>query len=171
MENQPTIDYKKLFTELITRLGELTRQRDAIEVEIAKLKPLIFSTFKLLPEEFQKIYWKEIAEMEDESAGLQEAIKLVFSMNKGIWLTPFAVRDSLIAMGFEFKEYRANPLASIATTLKRMVPGHLQSRVGVNGPSYLRRLTFLDEAAKKFRAIEPPPGYQDEEEEQREKGR
>ena len=41
---------------------------------------------------------------------------------KDAWLTPVEIRDALKRMGFPFENYKANPLASIHTTLKRMVP-------------------------------------------------
>ena len=41
---------------------------------------------------------------------------------KDAWFTPVEIRDALKRMGFPFENYKANPLASIHTTLKRMSP-------------------------------------------------
>ena len=38
----------------------------------------------------------------------------------GDWLTPLQVRQGLHAAGFDFSEYKSNPLSSIHTTLKRI---------------------------------------------------
>ena len=42
------------------------------------------------------------------------------------WLTPVQIRDALKRIGYPFENYKANPLASIHTTLKRMTPGELE---------------------------------------------
>jgi len=42
------------------------------------------------------------------------------------WLTPVQIRDALKRIGYPFENYKANPLASIHTTLKRMAPGELE---------------------------------------------
>jgi|SRR5579863_1565915 len=41
----------------------------------------------------------------------------------GEWLTALQVRQGLHAAGFNFSEYKSNPLSSIHTTLKRLVEG------------------------------------------------
>jgi hypothetical protein len=38
------------------------------------------------------------------------------------WMTPIEIRDALLAAGFDFSNYTSNPLSSIHTTIKRMVP-------------------------------------------------
>src|ERR1700741_5174732 len=108
METQKPIDYYKMFGDLIMRCSDLDQQRDRLEVEIAKLRKLIIATFPLIPESKQKLYQSEIDAM-DEGLGLLEAIKLVFSMHKGEWLTVSKVRDYLEEMGFDFRHYRTNP--------------------------------------------------------------
>lgn len=49
------------------------------------------------------------------------------------WLTPVEIRDRLKNMGFPFDNYKANPLASIHTTLKRMVPGEMEVKTLKDG--------------------------------------
>jgi len=41
-------------------------------------------------------------------------------VRSGEWLTPLQVRQGLHAAGFNFSEYKSNPLSSIHTTLKRI---------------------------------------------------
>lgn len=144
--NQP-IDYMKMFGELLSRRGQLTQQRDAIDVELVKIRQLILAIFPLLPEEKQKSYQETMQNIEAESSGLQNAIKLVFSEHKGEWLTTSHVRDYLTEMGFDFREYKANPLASIATTLKRMAPSYLQSTDSGSGTLYRREMTLSERIA------------------------
>ena len=146
MDSQKSIDYYAMFSDLVKRHNELAQRRNDIDLEVAKLKQLILATFPLLPEEKQELFQSEIEQMEEQSAGLLNAIKLVFSTHKGEWLTPSQVREYLSAMGFDLTQYRANPLASIATTLRRMVPGQLESKNSADGQvMYQRRLTLLDQ--------------------------
>jgi uncharacterized protein (UPF0335 family) len=148
MTIQKPIDYLKIFIDLCKRRGLLTGQRDEIDVELARITPLIIAMFPLIPEDQQKQYQESIADLEAESGGLQDAVKLVFSEHKGEWLSVSKVRDYLIEMGLDFKRYQANPLASIGTTLKRMVPKYLESTTSGSGTLYSRRLTLADRIAE-----------------------
>jgi hypothetical protein len=55
-----------------------------------------------------------------------------------LWLTPVEIRDRLKNMGFPFENYKANPLASIHTTLKRMVPGEMEVKTLKSGNKVYR---------------------------------
>ncbi|HTW58810.1 MAG TPA: hypothetical protein VMD99_11815 [Terriglobales bacterium] len=129
-----------MFAELMERRAKLIRQRDEAEIELAKMKQLIVSVFSMLPEDQQKPNQQAIDDMEAESAGLQDAIKLVFSTNPGAWLTVSDVRERLIDTGFDFRRYKANPLASIGTTVKRIAEtGYIESKNVGSGTVYMRR--------------------------------
>jgi hypothetical protein len=147
MPIQTPIDYFKMFSDLVERCNERTRQRDEADVEIAKIKQLIIATFPLIPEDKQRLFQAEIDAMDEQSAGLLDAIKLVFSTHKGEWLTTSKVHEHLLGNGFDFRHYRANPMASITTTLKRMVPSLLDSMNSGSGILYKRRLTLGDRIA------------------------
>jgi hypothetical protein len=54
------------------------------------------------------------------------------------WLTPVEIRDALKRMGFPFENYKANPLASIHTTLKRMVPAEMETKTLADGQKVYR---------------------------------
>ncbi len=151
-----TIDYYKMFSTLVQRWSDLTRKRDEIDAEIAKINQLVLATFPLIPEEKQRLFQKDIEAMEEETAGLLDAIKLIFSAHKGEWLTVSGVRDYLLQGGFDFRHYRANPLASIGTTLKRMVPAHLESRTSPGGTVYKKHVTIGDRIGQ--RTVPPVPG-------------
>jgi hypothetical protein len=159
MKAQTPINYDEMFSALVQRSNDLSRQRDAIDVEIAKVRQLIIATFPLLPAEKQLLFQEDIEAMDEESAGLLDAIKLVFSAHKGEWLTVSKVRDYLLVMGFDFRHYRANPLASIGTTLKRMVPAHLEATTSGSGTLYRRRKTFGDRIAEGGQAEDFKPKY------------
>jgi hypothetical protein len=149
MDLQKPIDYLQMFSELMSRRMELIQQRDEIAVQIVKVNQLLTAMFPLLPENKQHSYRGAMENIDAESAGLQDAIKLVFSEHKGEWLTASNVRDCLTQMGFDLRHYQANPLASIGTTLKRMAPAHLESKSSESGPTlYKRRETLGDRIAE-----------------------
>ena len=54
------------------------------------------------------------------------------------WFTPVEIRDALKRMGFPFENYKANPLASIHTTLKRMVPAEMEVKTLKSGEKAYR---------------------------------
>jgi hypothetical protein len=57
---------------------------------------------------------------------------------KDAWFTPVEIRDALKRMGFPFENYKANPLASIHTTLKRMVPAEMEVKTLKDGQKVYR---------------------------------
>jgi hypothetical protein len=57
---------------------------------------------------------------------------------KDAWFTPVEIRDALKRMGFPFENYKANPLASIHTTLKRMVPAEMEVKTLKSGEKAYR---------------------------------
>jgi hypothetical protein len=127
MEDQKSIDYWRMFTDLMQRRSVLVRQRDEAEVELAKMKQTIVSVFAMLTKDQQGANQQAIDDIEAESAGIQDAIKTVFSMHSGEWLSVSKVRDHLDESGFDFRRYKANVLASIGTTLRRLADtGYLE---------------------------------------------
>jgi hypothetical protein len=154
MNSDTTINYYDLFARYVARIADLTRSRDEIDREITKLRELMLATFPLLPTEKQRLFQKEIDEIEEQSGSLIAAIKLVFSHHKGEWLTPPQVRDHLNEMGFDLTKYRANPLASIGTTLKRLPAAdtRIETKVLDNGQTaYQRRITLLDQIGLEYK--------------------
>ena len=151
MDIQKPIDYWKMFADLMQRRAFLTRQRDEAEVELSKTKQLILSIFAMLPEDQRKASQRLIDDMEAESSGLQDVIELVFSAHEGDWLSLSNVRDRLIEIGFDLRRYKANPLASISTTLKRMVKnGFIEAKNSESGTLYRRNAINNIFAARVF---------------------
>jgi hypothetical protein len=52
------------------------------------------------------------------------------------WMSPVQVREALLAAGFDFSNYTSNPLSSIHTTLKRLVPEELLTETRPDGQVY-----------------------------------
>jgi hypothetical protein len=115
--------YLKLVEKEFYKLEKLQRQRDDLDVEIAKSKQFIAATANMLDDEERENVLRAMAVIEDvgkiAEAGLTEAIRSVLKKNYRVWLTVTKVRDQLKAAGFDFSGYKSSPLASISTTLKR----------------------------------------------------
>ena len=135
------LDYLKLLRQLVKERENWIRKRDDAISEISRLSELIRSTTKMLPAQ-QRSRCEALFERNDNRpAGLTIAIRLCFTAGKNRvakeWLTPVEVRENLKRGGFNFENYKANPLASIHTTLKRMVPQEVECKI-VDGQKYYR---------------------------------
>jgi hypothetical protein len=55
---------------------------------------------------------------------------------KASWMSAVQVREALLAAGFDFSKYTSNPLSSIHTTLKRLVPDEAEVDQKPDGALY-----------------------------------
>jgi len=149
------MDYAALLDQLVAEHERCLRQRQEAESELARLKDLIRSTVRLLPAEQQTRGEHVLDRIEEQPVGLTAMIRLALA--DGSWQTPADIRDFLLRCGL-FTSYRSNPLASIHTTLRRMVPDTLETRRerGAGSTYRLRRGEPLARAragARRLRAI------------------
>jgi len=134
-----SIDYMQMLRALAEEREVWLRKRDEAMRELSRLSELIRSTIKMLTP-VQRAKCDALLERIDRRpAGLTTSIRLCFTAGKE-WLTPVEIRDMLVGMGFRFEMYKANPLASIHTTLKRMVPHEVECKT-VNGQKTYRLKT------------------------------
>ena len=126
------IDYVKMLSELVKEREDWIHKRDDAIREISRLSELIRSTIKMLPEEQRAKCDPLFERIDNRPAGLTIAIRLCFTAGKDRatkdWLTPVEIREYLKQGGFNFESYKANPLASIHTTLRRMVPHEVECK-------------------------------------------
>jgi hypothetical protein len=121
------IDYLTLLRQLVEERESWIRQRDDAMRQVSRLDDLIRSTAKMLPPEERAKCDILFERIDQRPAGLTIAIRLCFTAGKE-WLTPVEIRDHLKTSSFNFERYKANPLASIHTTLKRMVPHEIECK-------------------------------------------
>jgi hypothetical protein len=123
-------DYKAILDDALTKLGLANQRRDAAEVEIAKQKQFILATMNMLSDEerqsFRERLMKAIQRNDVRSLGLTEAIRKILETSGRKWRTVAEVRTLLSESGFDFSEYTASELASVSTTLRRMVPNEAE---------------------------------------------
>jgi hypothetical protein len=126
------IDYMQILNQLMQERESWLRKQDEAVRELSRLSELIWTIIKLLPPEQRSQCEALFGHIDNRPAGLTMAIRVCFTAGKE-WLTPVEVRDSLKNMGFPLNHYKANPLASIHTTLRRMVPGELECKTLPDG--------------------------------------
>jgi hypothetical protein len=158
-------DYKAILYDSLARYSELSKQREAIEVEIDKLNGFIGATIILLPEgdraEFTKLVNVAATQHVTRLSSLTQAIKRILQeTNDKEYLTAAQVRDRLVSAGFDFSNYISNPLASVSTTLRRMKPEEVETTEiqGVTGyrwvgPVLLRSLLGALESPERNKAV------------------
>jgi hypothetical protein len=104
-------------------LKRLHDQRLATDGEILKSEQFISATANLLPESDRTLILDALETLQElyrlREVGLTDAIRGILKSSPGQWFTAANVRDRLIALGFDFSGYTANPLASVSTTLRR----------------------------------------------------
>src|SRR5271163_1656586 len=111
-------NYYALVQREYSRFVKLKRQRDDLDAEIMKSKQFIAATANMLNDRQREFVLGNMALIEEggriADASLTEAIRTVLRTNYKDWLTVTQVRDQLRAAGFDFSEYKSNPLASIS---------------------------------------------------------
>lgn len=159
------LDYMQMLLDLMEERQKWASKRDEAIREMSRLSELIRATMNMVPPEQLARYEEIFERIEQRPIGLSVAIRACFAtaaapaklvavakrMAQGskpesaeaispekLWFTPVEIRDLLKNMGFPFENYKANPLASIHTTLKRMAPGELEVKTLKDGQKVYR---------------------------------
>jgi hypothetical protein len=152
------IDYMQMLLDLMEERQKWLGKRDEAIREISRLAELIRATINMIPPEQLARYEPIFERIEQRPLGLALAIRACFTAGRSTglpgaaavalpgvanlvgkdWLTPVEIRDALKDMGYPFENYKANPLASIHTTLKRMVPGEVETKALKDGQKVYR---------------------------------
>jgi hypothetical protein len=147
------INYMQMLLDLMEERQKWLNQRDEAVREISRLSELIRATMNMIPAEQIARYEPIFERIEQRPVGLSLAIRACFTAGAaGLagyagkeapvkikeWFTPIEIRDALKRMGFPFDNYKANPLASIHTTLKRMVPAEVEVKTQPDGQKTYR---------------------------------
>src|SRR5580765_6778842 len=156
----------QMLLDLMDERQKWIEKRDESVREISRLSELIRETMNMIPTEQLARYEPIFERIEKRPSGLSTAIRacytggtgFAFALRRGAdqgqpettgigqespgarkeWFTPVEIRDALKRMGFPFENYKANPLASIHTTLKRMVPAEMDVKTQADGQKVYR---------------------------------
>jgi len=131
-----TIDYYKMFMGLIRRHSDLVKQQKGIEIELAKLAQSIQSIFNMLTPAQQRKVTKLTEQIEGSKGSLKQGVLMALKASNRKWLTPPEIRDYLTSIGFGVGG--SSGLASIGTTLKRMVPDEVEAKIVGSGQTGYR---------------------------------
>jgi len=158
-------DYMQMLLDLMEERQKWAGKRDEAIREISRLSELVRATMNMVPPEQLARYEPIFERIEQRPLGLSVAIRACFAAaaapaklvelakrmtqsgkpesvepisSEKLWLTPIEIRDRLKNIGFPFENYKANPLASIHTTLKRMVPGEMEVKTLKGGQKVYR---------------------------------
>jgi hypothetical protein len=137
------IDYVQMLRALAEEREGWVKKRDEALRELSRLAELIRATVKMLTPEQRAKCDALLERIDRRPAGLTTSIRLCFAAAEKEWLTPVEIRDMLKGTGFNFESYKANPLASIHTTLKRMVRGEVECKTA--GGEKVYRLKTLEQ--------------------------
>lgn len=117
-------DYKAILDRTMSKFIAARAKKNELEHEIVKLRQFFFATINMLSdkdrEAFLARFHEVILEEERSAVGLKEAITRILQAKSKEWLTTLDVREFLNESGFDFSNYKTNPLASVSTTLARM---------------------------------------------------
>jgi hypothetical protein len=121
-------DYRQSIRESKRKLAELKAQRDQLDIEMGKLRLLIFANANMLPDDERDEAMEGVSEETlAQRIGLTDAIRKALE-NAGDWQSPKQIRDSLENSGYDLAEY-GNVMASIHTVLKRLfTAGHAERK-------------------------------------------
>lgn len=115
-------DHKRMI-EAMHEHGRLVKQKDEIEIKLASLGSFIRAIWRILPDEDRSKREEEaIATMFVSTLGLTDAVRMALRSHRGKWMSAPTILCYLKDIGFDFSDYTANPLTSIHTIAKRMVP-------------------------------------------------
>ncbi len=173
------ISYMQMLLDLMDERQKWVGKRDESVREISRLSELIRATMNMIPPELLARYEGIFERMEQRPIGLSVAIRACFAVAaepgklveltrrmaqtgtrqsanaaspEKLWLTPVEIRDRLKSIGFPFENYKANPLASIHTTLKRLVPGEMEVKT-LKGGQKVYRLKNAGDWARAFAKV------------------
>lgn len=166
----------QMLLDLMDERQKWASKRDEAIREISRLSELVRATMNMTPPEQLARYEPIFERIEQRPLGLSVAIRACFAaaaspaklieiakrmeqsdkaespdavLPEKLWFTPVEIRDRLKYMGFPFENYKANPLASIHTTLKRMVPGEMEVKT-LKGGQKVYRLKSAGDWAQAF---------------------
>ena len=148
MSKKDTPDYLNLVIAAIEKIEKLHKERETLDIEIAKQEKFVYATANFLPDEARKLATERIRLIQDlarvRDAGLTDAVRAVLAAEGG-WLTAAQMRDRLNSYQFDFGSYMTNPLASVSTTLRRIKPEDVEigTRDGVTAYRWKHKANTL----------------------------
>ena len=114
-------NYKAVLRMALNEYHELIEKREELDIQIAWKNQFIRATLHMLDlnEDDESEFSAIEGVFETRHFGLTNAVRQTLQSSKE-WFTATQMRDALQSTGFDFDHYRANPLASIHSVMKRL---------------------------------------------------
>jgi hypothetical protein len=129
---QPRINYAEVMDQALSDLENLIRERNRMDMEIAKLRETVRVLSTMVKENEEQIHrrsailgWASL-----NTPNLTDSVRAVLRGAREQGMTAIETRDKLQSAGFDFSSF-SNPLASVHTTLKRLI-GHKEAVYGTD---------------------------------------
>lgn len=126
-------EYRVALEKAFEDLQTLFRKREYLDGEIAKKKQYIRTAIKQLPISEQHMFESKLELLTKNLGSLTESVRealrlarLTCAGRKG-FVTATQVRDLVMDSGFNFSNYKSNPLASVHTALTRLKPDEVET--------------------------------------------
>lgn len=145
--SEMSIDFLQMLRQLLVERESWNGKHEEAKRQMLRLDALILAMEKMLPPEQRTQGKLLLVQLEHRPPGLSMGIRLCLSDPRHGWLTPVDIRNYLFEIRFGLENYTSNPLTSIHTTLKRMVPEEVEVKeLPSGGKAYrLKRGTALQE--------------------------
>src|SRR5437867_1390614 len=127
MKDNEHNDYKSILTRALDEWFELDCKRQDIELAQASKLQYIRAPYNLPSDKDKPEFEHRVRSFSAQPGGITLAVHRVLQESPGQWHTATLMRDKLIDSGFDFSNYRANPLASIHAVLKRSRPEQIEA--------------------------------------------
>lgn len=121
------INYAEILGQAFEEYAKLLEERQNLDLELSKKKQFIRATINMLPDNKDQECFKFLLDGFMEELGLTDAIRKVLRSNPKNYFTATEVRDKLREAKFDFSSYKANPLASVHSILKRLKPDEVEA--------------------------------------------
>src|SRR5258708_26905414 len=122
------INYVKMVNDLIAERELWRRKRSEADQNLMRVTELIKSAVKMLPPDHKFGGDLIVDHYDNRPVGLTAAIRTALTDAGKEWMTPIEIRDYLQSISFDFEHYKTNPLASIHSTLKRLMPDEVEAK-------------------------------------------
>lgn len=121
------VNYKTMLEQSFDDFTRLIKEREELELKIAKLHQFMKATANMLSDEDRVVFIATVDQLAGDAVGLTNTVRNALKAAAPNWLTAPDVRDQLLTSGFDFSGYTSNPLASIHAVLKRLKPSDVET--------------------------------------------
>jgi hypothetical protein len=118
-------EYQKIADKHLEKLRELREEKERIEKEMKYTRDLVKAAINMIPDEEKGPYIAELGHQVMVQMGLTMTIREMLQQSD-VALTPTTIKENLDAIGYDFSEYKSNPLSSIHSILKRFKPSQVE---------------------------------------------